>query len=256
MSRPNRPIYLDNHATTPVDPRVLAAMRPWWEQNFANPGSRRARHGPRRRGSGEAGARPRRRADRRRGARDRVHLRRHRVEQPRHQGCRPLRARAAGHRPPPRRHARHRAQMRPGKRAGTSAPRASSRWCCRSLPDGLLDLDLLDATLAEAPTLLVSVMAVNNEIGVIQDLAAIGAIAKDARRAVPHRRGAGLPGASRSTWAAIRADLVSHLRATRSTGRRGSARSMSAAGRGCAWRRCSRAAGRSGGCARARCRRR
>jgi selenocysteine lyase/cysteine desulfurase len=38
MSRPNRPIYLDNHATTPVDPRVLAAMRPWWEQNFANPG--------------------------------------------------------------------------------------------------------------------------------------------------------------------------------------------------------------------------
>jgi hypothetical protein len=36
---PNRPIYLDNHATTPVDPRVLAAMRPWWEQNFANPGS-------------------------------------------------------------------------------------------------------------------------------------------------------------------------------------------------------------------------
>jgi cysteine desulfurase len=37
MTRPNRPIYLDNHATTPVDPRVLAAMRPWWEANFANP---------------------------------------------------------------------------------------------------------------------------------------------------------------------------------------------------------------------------
>ena len=35
----NRPIYLDNHATTPVDPRVLAAMRPWWEENFANPAS-------------------------------------------------------------------------------------------------------------------------------------------------------------------------------------------------------------------------
>ncbi len=39
MSLSNRPIYLDNHATTPLDPRVLAAMRPWWEENFANPGS-------------------------------------------------------------------------------------------------------------------------------------------------------------------------------------------------------------------------
>ena len=37
--RPNRPIYLDHHATTPMDPRVLAAMRPWWEENFANPHS-------------------------------------------------------------------------------------------------------------------------------------------------------------------------------------------------------------------------
>src|SRR5919112_3132488 len=37
--RPTRPVYLDNHATTPLDPRVLAAMRPWWEENFANPHS-------------------------------------------------------------------------------------------------------------------------------------------------------------------------------------------------------------------------
>lgn len=37
--RANRPVYLDNHATTPPDPRVLAAMRPWWEENFANPHS-------------------------------------------------------------------------------------------------------------------------------------------------------------------------------------------------------------------------
>jgi cysteine desulfurase len=39
MAISNRPVYLDNHATTPVDPRVLAAMRPWWEDNFANPHS-------------------------------------------------------------------------------------------------------------------------------------------------------------------------------------------------------------------------
>ena len=39
MSLPNQPIYLDNHATTPVDPRVIQAMRPFWEAQFANPAS-------------------------------------------------------------------------------------------------------------------------------------------------------------------------------------------------------------------------
>jgi len=33
------PIYLDAHATTPPDPRVLAAMRPFWDRCFANPAS-------------------------------------------------------------------------------------------------------------------------------------------------------------------------------------------------------------------------
>ncbi|MEH2168087.1 MAG: aminotransferase class V-fold PLP-dependent enzyme [Nostoc sp.] len=34
-----RPIYLDSHATTPVDERVLAAMIPYFTENFGNPAS-------------------------------------------------------------------------------------------------------------------------------------------------------------------------------------------------------------------------
>ena len=32
--------YLDHHATTPCDPAVVAAMAPWWSEQYANPASR------------------------------------------------------------------------------------------------------------------------------------------------------------------------------------------------------------------------
>ena len=40
-----RPIYLDYSATTPVDPRVAAQMIPWLTEHFGNPASRSHRYG-------------------------------------------------------------------------------------------------------------------------------------------------------------------------------------------------------------------
>lgn len=206
MTRSNRPIYLDNHATTPVDPRVLAAMRPWWEDNFANPGSVEHGMGLAAEAAVEAarghvaaliGAEPAEILFTS-GATEANNLAiKGAARFARTQGTERLRIVTPV--------TEHKCVLESVK---DLAAEGFAPVLLPVGPDGLLDLDLLDRTLAEAPTLLVSVMAVNNEIGVAQDLAAIGEVVKR-HGALFHTDAAQAAGRMPIDVQAIRADLVS-----------------------------------------------
>jgi cysteine desulfurase len=176
--RPNRPVYLDNHATTPPDPRVLAAMRPWWEENFANPHS--VEHGMGR--DAEAAVeRARRLVAALVGAEAREVVLTSGATEANNIAIKGA-ARFAAAQGGARRRVvtlatEHKCVL---ESVRDLAAEGFEPVVLPVAPDGLLDLDLLRDALAAAPTLLVSVMAVNNEIGVVQDLAAIGRLAKEA----------------------------------------------------------------------------
>ncbi|WNZ23181.1 IscS subfamily cysteine desulfurase [Leptolyngbya sp. NK1-12] len=167
---PHRPIYLDCHATTPVDPRVLEAMLPYFSQHFGNPASVTHLYG------WEAEAA---------------------VQQARESLASPIQASPEeiiftsgateannlaikGVAESYFSQGRHLITLATEHRAVLDP--------CRYLqslgfdvtvlpvqPDGLVDLEQLEKAL-RPETILVSVMAANNEIGVLQPLAEIGAI--------------------------------------------------------------------------------
>lgn len=202
---PNRPIYLDCHATTPADPRVLAAMRPWWEDNFANPGSVEHALG---RAAEEAVEQARGHIAALIGADAKEIVLTSGATEANNLAIKGA-ARFAAAQGSDRRRivtvaTEHKCVLESVKAL------AEEGFEPVFLPvdsNGLLDLDALRAAVDDT-TLLVSVMAVNNEIGVIQDLAAIGAIAKEAG-ALFHTDAAQAAARIPLDVAGIQADLLS-----------------------------------------------
>jgi cysteine desulfurase len=160
--------YLDYHATTPVDPRAVAAMMPYFSERFGNAASRTHGAG---RDAQAAVQRARDQIARLIGAsREQLVFTSGATE------SNNLAIQGTAF-----------ARRRRGSHVITVATEHRSVLdTCRALesqgfrvtrlsvePDGLVDLTRLEAALGE-DTVLVSVMAANNEIGVLQPIAAIG----------------------------------------------------------------------------------
>lgn len=163
-----RPIYLDYHATTPVDPRVLDAMLPYFTEHFGNPASATHQYG----WEAEAVVH-----------RSRQHLAEAIAASPEEiiftsgaTEANNLAIKGVAE-----------AYFSQGKHIITLQTEHSAVLDpCRYLetlgfevtylpiqPNGLLDLAVLEQAI-RSDTILVSVMAANNEIGVLQHLANIG----------------------------------------------------------------------------------
>jgi cysteine desulfurase len=170
---PHFPIYMDYGATTPVDQRVVDAMIPWLREHFGNPASRSHAWG----WEAEAAVEKAREevaalinADPREivwtsGATESDNL--------------ALKGAAQFYKT----RGKHLVTVKTEHKAVLDTMRELERQGFEVTyldvqEDGLLDLDKMKAAL-RPDTILVSVMYVNNEIGVIQDIPAIGAMCRE-----------------------------------------------------------------------------
>ena len=165
------PIYLDSHATTPIDPRVLEAMLPFFTEHFGNAASRNHPFGWK---AGKAVEQAREQVGALIGARFRDIVFTSGATESNNLAIKGLAARA----PATRRHVvtvstEHRAVLDPCRRLERDGFRVTYLDVDR---EGRIDLARLrDAVRPD--TLLVSVMSANNEIGVLHPLAEIAEIA-------------------------------------------------------------------------------
>ena len=171
------PIYLDHHATTPCDPRVVEAMAPWWTDEFGNAASKTHAFGWK---ADEAVEASRQQLADLIGADPRELVFTSGATESNNLAILGI-ARAR------REHGRHVVTVQTEHRAVLDPCRALEKEGFRVtyLPvdrGGLVDLERLTGSLDDEAVLL-SVMHANNEIGVIQPLEEIAAIAS--ARGVP-----------------------------------------------------------------------
>ncbi|MFP5379067.1 MAG: cysteine desulfurase family protein [Vicinamibacteria bacterium] len=167
-----RPIYLDYHATTPVDPRVLEAMLPWFTERFGNPAARHHQYGWE---ADEAVERARRQVARLIGAQAKDILFTSGATESNNLALRGVMLAN-------RERGEHLVTVATEHKAvlETCQRLEEDGWHVTVLPvgaDGLVDLDQLADALTDR-TVLVSVMAANNEIGVLQPLAEIARLCR------------------------------------------------------------------------------
>ena len=199
---PHFPIYLDYGATTPVDPRVVDAMVPWLREHFGNPASRSHAWGweaeevvekSRAEVAALVGADPREIVWTS-GATESNNL--------------ALKGAANFYKT----RGRHLVTVKTEHKAVLDTMRELERQGFEVTyldvqEDGLLDLDRLKDAL-RPDTIVVSVMFVNNEIGVIQDIPAIGAMCRE-RGIVFHVDAAQATGKVTIDLATLPVDLMS-----------------------------------------------
>jgi cysteine desulfurase len=167
------PIYLDNHATTPLDPRVLAAMMPYFTEHFGNAASRNHAFGWQ---AEEAVEKARKQIASLIGANAKEIIFTSGATESNNLAIKGLAQMYAEK-------GNHIITAASEHKAVLDTCKHLEKEGCRVtyLPlkaDGLIDLDMLRESITDK-TILVSIMFANNEIGVLQPVREIGKICKE-----------------------------------------------------------------------------